>query len=84
MSEHDEQPRKPSTSVGQYPYVVTYALREGVTRTNTADVGHIVDIGDIGEIITLRSGEKMTVEEIDDHPSFGGAGHIRVRPPARP
>jgi hypothetical protein len=80
VSEHDEQARKPSTSVGQYPYVVTYALREGVTRTNTADFGHIVDIG---EIITLRSGEKMTVEEIDDHPSFGGAGHIRVRPPAR-
>ena len=40
-------------------------------------------IVDIGEIITLRSGEKMTVEEIDDHPSSGGAGHIRVRPPAR-
>jgi hypothetical protein len=80
VSEHDEQPREPSRSVGQYPYIVEYAAREGVTRTDTADVGHNVDIG---EIITLRSGEKMTVEDIEDHPRFGGrAGHIRVRRPA--
>jgi hypothetical protein len=78
MTHEEEQAQRP-TSAGHYPYIVTYAAREAVTRTDTTDVGHIVTVG---EIITLRSGVTMTVEEIEDHPSFGRTGHIHARPRA--
>jgi hypothetical protein len=77
MAADDEQPAEQRTSVGQYPYIVEYTDRAGKTRSDTADLGHPFRLR---EIITLRSGEKVTVTEIVDHPDFGGrAGHVRAR-----
>ena len=72
----DEQPPEQKTSVGQYPYIVGYIDEAGKAQSEPADFGHPFRLQ---EVITLRSGEKVTVTKIVNHPDLSGrAGHVRA------
>jgi hypothetical protein len=72
----DEQPPEQKTSVGQYPYIVGYIDEAAKAQSEPADFGHPFRLQ---EVITLRSGEKVTVTKIVNHPDLSGrAGHVRA------